>query len=346
MTAQKVLIVDDEIDFVTIVKFFLEKKGYQVIAAFNEADALKHAEETPDIILLDIMMPGTDGFNLLHKLHINSTTQRIPIIMLSAIADTHSLFKAQELGASDYIIKTESLDRILAIVKKNLVLYKNEPAHLSQHEKPRKSGINVLDDLTWGKHICAFYGSREDLLSMLTPFFKAGLLDNELCFWMLSEGLRVEDAKIALSKEIENVNTYIAKGQLQIIAGKDIHEDWRGFNQEKLINFWIQKEKDALAQGFNGLRASGSGNWAFGPKWQDQCNYEKHVNAIISTRKIIALCTYSIYKCDLLEIIAVGIHHTVIIAKQMNNVVSFAPTSQESFRKYFDTTGRMLKLHS
>lgn len=336
MAREKILIVDDEEDFVMTVKYFLETNGYEVITASNGIDALKKAKEMPAIILLDVNMPGMNGFEVLHRLHIDSGAWRIPTIMLTVAGDMKSIREAQNLRATDYIMKTESLEYILACVKKYISLSKYGSDLLNQDEEPRKSGIGILNDVAWGKHICAFYGSKEDLLSMLIPYFKAGLLNNELCFWSLSEDLNVEDAEAALSKEIAHLDAYIRKGQMKIIDSKQLYEDPAGFDQEKAINFWIEEEKNALKQGFDGMRVSGSGNWAHGFKWQSLCNYEKRVNDIIGTKKVIAICTYSFYKFSMLEMMAVGIHHAVIIAKQDDKIVNFAPTSQQIFMEYFE----------
>ncbi len=65
-------------------------------------------------------------------------------------------------------------------------------------ETTRKTGINVIGDAPWGTHFCLFYQTKEDLIDILVPYFKAGLENNELCVWITSEPLNVEDAKTAL----------------------------------------------------------------------------------------------------------------------------------------------------
>jgi len=70
-TGKKILIVDDEPDYVEMIKMRLEANSYEVVVAYNGEDGLKKArEEAPSLILLDVMMPGTDGFKVLHKLTI------------------------------------------------------------------------------------------------------------------------------------------------------------------------------------------------------------------------------------------------------------------------------------
>lgn len=337
MAREKILIVDDEQDFVTTVKYFFEQNGYEVASANNGIDALNKAKEGPDIILLDLRLPGMNGFEILHKLHTDPACHEIPVIILSAVADMKSIHEAQGRRATDYIIKTESLEKMLIRVRKYIFL------HNPINSKPRQSGINVLQHVTWGQHICALYGSKKDLLSLLVPYFKAGLLNNELCVWSLSESLTVDDARALLSKEIPNLRTYIENGQMRIVDGRYIYDGPEGFDTERAFNFWDEEEEKASDKGFDGMRISGSGNWAYGPRWQALCDYEKRVNGIISSKKMIAICTYSLHKFSMAEIIAVGAHHEVIIAKQLDKVVKFHPTSEEIFLEYLDAGGKGIK---
>ncbi len=69
-------------------------------------------------------------------------------------------------------------------------------------EKIRKTGINVVGAAPWGAHFCQFYDSKEDLLDILVPYFKAGLENNEFCMWVTSEPLREKEAQEALRKGV------------------------------------------------------------------------------------------------------------------------------------------------
>ena len=78
------------------------------------------------------------------------------------------------------------------------------------------SGIDLIGEVPWGTHFCQFYETKEDLVDMLVPYFKAGLENNEFCMWITSEPLGVEEAK-ALEKKLPNINDYLEKGQLEIL---------------------------------------------------------------------------------------------------------------------------------
>lgn len=106
MTKSKILIVDDEPFNVDYVEQELEDAGYQTISAADGQEALeKIAGENPDLVLLDIMMPVMDGFEVLSKLKENSETRDIPVIVISASNDLKSVVRGIQSGAEDYLPK-------------------------------------------------------------------------------------------------------------------------------------------------------------------------------------------------------------------------------------------------
>jgi len=101
---KKILIVDDEPDFADMIKMRLEANDYEVVTANDGVEGLRKAEEeNPNLILLDIMMPGMDGYEVLRRLKRGEGTQYIPIVMLTAKGEAKSIFKAQEFGVTDYL---------------------------------------------------------------------------------------------------------------------------------------------------------------------------------------------------------------------------------------------------
>lgn len=105
-TKPVILVVDDIATNIALVKAFLKHKDCEVISAQSGAEALKVARERkPDIILLDIMMPVMDGYEVLARLRSDEITKGIKIIMVSAISKADDINKAMELGADDYITK-------------------------------------------------------------------------------------------------------------------------------------------------------------------------------------------------------------------------------------------------
>ena len=118
---KKILIIDDEIDLAKIAKQRLEASEYRVVWAKDGDEGVKMAkDEKPDIILLDVLMPKKDGFGVLHELKSDMRTWGIPVIMLTIKSETDSMFRAQELGAVDYFIKTDDWKELIKYVRKYL----------------------------------------------------------------------------------------------------------------------------------------------------------------------------------------------------------------------------------
>lgn len=114
----KILIVDDEKPIVDILCFNLQKEGYSVIAAYDGHEAIKKAfDEKPDLILLDVMLPGVDGFGVCKSIR---SKMKTPIIMLTAKDDEVDKVLGLELGADDYVTKPFSMRELLARIKANL----------------------------------------------------------------------------------------------------------------------------------------------------------------------------------------------------------------------------------
>ncbi len=108
MDEQKtVLIVDDMSQIRNILQFNLRKEGYNVVLASNGKKALEYASgaKTPDLIILDIMMPKMDGYEVIRKLRASDITKHVPVIFLSAKAQKKDVIKGLEAGANDYIVK-------------------------------------------------------------------------------------------------------------------------------------------------------------------------------------------------------------------------------------------------
>ncbi|MDD3852258.1 MAG: response regulator transcription factor [Syntrophomonadaceae bacterium] len=121
MKPYKILVVDDEDYIVELVRFNLEKEGYLVVSASNGEEALNLvANERPDLILLDIMLPNIDGLEVCRTLKQNPEFNAIPIIMLTAKGDEIDTVLGLEMGADDYIKKPFSPREVIARVKARL----------------------------------------------------------------------------------------------------------------------------------------------------------------------------------------------------------------------------------
>lgn len=112
---QKILIVDDEENIVSLIDYNLKSAGFQTLVAFNGRDGLSTAlEHHPDLIILDLMLPKMDGFDVVRELRKSSS---IPVLMLTARSEEFDRVLALELGADDYLIKPFSVRELIARVK-------------------------------------------------------------------------------------------------------------------------------------------------------------------------------------------------------------------------------------
>lgn len=119
MVKTKVLVVDDEEDFAKALKVRLNANGYDVVSAHDSIQAIMMAnQEKPDLIILDIMIPGEDGFIVTEQLKQSQATQHIPIVFLTGIPGGER--RAYKLGASGYIMKPYHPEKLLETIHKVL----------------------------------------------------------------------------------------------------------------------------------------------------------------------------------------------------------------------------------
>lgn len=124
MANEKILVVDDEEHIAELISYNLSSNGYKVITANNGIDAVKVAiEEKPSLILLDLMIPGKDGYDVCKEVRSNNEIRNTPIIMLTAKSEELDKILGLELGADDYITKPFSIKELLARVSSVLRRY-------------------------------------------------------------------------------------------------------------------------------------------------------------------------------------------------------------------------------
>lgn len=121
MTKKRILVVDDEEDFVEMIKLRLEANGYEVIPAYDGIQGVEFAKrKKPDLILLDIMMPAGGGYLACERLQMYSFTRSIPIIFLTAKNQPDDVAKAYSIGGKYYLTKPYEPELLLETVKRAL----------------------------------------------------------------------------------------------------------------------------------------------------------------------------------------------------------------------------------
>jgi PAS domain S-box-containing protein len=183
-------------------------------------------------------------------------------------------------------------------------------------EKSRKTGIDAVGDAPFGTHFCLFYGTKEDLIDVLVPYFKAGLESNEFCMWVTSEPLSEEEAKEAMRRAVPNFDRYVERGQIEIVPHTEWYLKGGAFSLQRVLNGWVEKLNQALAKGYDGMRVTGNTFWLEQRGWKNFVDYEQEINRVIGKYRMIALCTYSLEKCATFEILDGVCNHQFAVIKR------------------------------
>ena len=140
--SEKVMVVEDELDICELLQFHLEKNGYKVSAFANGTDAVaKFEAEAPQLMLLDLMLPGLDGLQVLKA--VKSKLPQLPVILVTAKGEESDIVIGLELGADDYIIKPFSMKELLARVKTSI--RRTKPVPFSEQTEKLSCGPIELD---------------------------------------------------------------------------------------------------------------------------------------------------------------------------------------------------------
>ncbi len=186
-------------------------------------------------------------------------------------------------------------------------------------EQLRKSGIDIIGDVSWGTHICQFYQTKEDLMEILITYFKAGLENNEFCLWVTSRPVEVEDAKQAMNRVIPDFNAYLDKGQIEIIPYTDWFTTDGIFDSKKVSNTRLEKLNHALSSGYDGMRLSGNTTWLVKEDWCRFIEFKEQTDKNMDTYRMINLCTYFLDRHNAAEIIDVVVNHQFALIKREGN---------------------------
>jgi hypothetical protein len=153
------------------------------------------------------------------------------------------------------------------------------------------------------------------MTDIVVPYFRAGLESNELCIWVTSDFLTTEDAIEALEAGVPDYAQHVARGQIEVFPHTDWYLKGGSFDLKRTLDMWIAKHDEALARGFDGLRVSGTPYWIDNKKdWDDFAAYEAEINNVIGGTNLLVLCTYSLQKCGVAEILDVVKNHEFAVA--------------------------------
>ncbi len=183
--SKKILIVDDEKDIIDLLEFNLQNEGYNTVTASDGEQALLSTKaENPDLIILDIMLPGKDGWEVLKELRKDPRTQDIPVIYLTAKDSEIDEVLGLELGADDYIVKPISIRKLLARIKKVL--------KRSKTKQPENDDRIIVDELVIDPQSYKVTSSNQDIVLTKKEF--------DILYYMAKRPGRVITRKILLDE--------------------------------------------------------------------------------------------------------------------------------------------------
>ena len=197
MNKPKILVVDDEQLNVELLEGILSK-DYEVVTAYNGNEALLKVEKTfPDLILLDIMMPGMNGYDVCKKLKSNEKTMPIPIVMVTALKEKDDRIKAIEVGADDFLSKPVDIYELSARVRSLLRVKQYYDAMVEEQERLLvfKSALNSMDD-------CVLITNISGDIKFVNPAFekKFGYVFSEIIGKHISI-IKHDESTLALDKD-------------------------------------------------------------------------------------------------------------------------------------------------
>lgn len=218
--ADRILVVDDSPDNVFLIQAILEEEGYKISAASDGPTALAKVEESaPDLVLLDVMMPGMDGFEVTKRLRNNTSLPFIPILLITAY-DHLSVAKGLDIGADDFIRKPVEVDELLARVRSLLRL---------------KHSIDERD------HIAR---QREDFVSRLTHDLRTPLIAADRMLDLMQQGALGE-----LSSTMKEALATMSRSNKNLLAmANTLLEVYRYEAGRKNLNFSAVDLKELLEE--------------------------------------------------------------------------------------------------
>lgn len=146
MSKRKILVVDDDPTMVKLINVNLKLNNYSVVEATSGEEALDVIEKEPlDLVVLDIMMPGVDGWEVLRRIRSNAETQEMPVILVTAKTQDSDVIRGWELGADEYVIKPFNPLLLVEVIK--MVLDRSYDERLERRRK-QKEKLEVLRSLS------------------------------------------------------------------------------------------------------------------------------------------------------------------------------------------------------
>ena len=179
-------------------------------------------------------------------------------------------------------------------------------------ERVTHSGIPGIGKVSWGDHVCHFYRTRSEMVESVVPYLVAGLKNHERCMLGAGSPFYADDVRRELTRAVPDFEKRAGKGQITIFD----HHDWYTNNPStNPVQDLLRTEERALADGYKGLRCGGNISWITRKDWTTWLEYEKNVSKAMKNRRILAICSYDVTKCEGPEVFDAMRHHHFTVAK-------------------------------
>jgi PAS domain S-box-containing protein len=180
----------------------------------------------------------------------------------------------------------------------------------------RPTGIEGVGDKPWGTHCCLFYETKDDLIDILVPYFKAGLENHEFCLCVASEPLIAAEAERALKQAVPDFARHLARGQIEIVSHAHWYLQDGRFDPLRVRQSWIDKLEQCLAQGYAGMRFATNASWLAREDWDRFAEYEEQLDELFRQLPILAVCAYALARCSSADMLDVVRHHQFSLTRR------------------------------
>lgn len=206
-------------------------------------------------------------------------------------------------------------------------------------EELRRTGIEAVGALhvPWGAHLCLFYETAKDLLDVNAAYFRAGLEDGEFGVWALPGQISRSEAIAGLADAIPGFQSHVAARRIELVDGHAWYHPSEQFDARLIVRGWHDKLARALERGFTGVRVSGNAFWCETGLWDTFAAYEDELEASLTGKKMIVLCTYPLDKSRAADILNVACHHNVSLVRRHGRLELLEPLVPAEDGSKFET---------
>ena len=222
MALKKIAVIEDEADILEVIEYNLAREGYKVITATDGKDGLrKIIDEAPDLVLLDLMLPGVDGIDLCRRIKADPLTRRIPVIMVTAKGEESDVVLGLGVGADDYIPKPFSPKELIARVK---AVLRRGPLHedINTGDRITTDGVTIdarRYEVRVDNQPANFTATEFRLLHFLASHPGRAFTRDQLLSRVIGEGAQVLD---------RNIDVHIRAVRRKLGTHRDLIETIRG----------------------------------------------------------------------------------------------------------------------